>query len=186
MTQKTILGNKISAVSNKDKNQKKGRVVYGFHPSPFGECFVALFEESICAFHFIGRKNRQQILSSFQKKWKPAKIYQDQECTKRYVQKAFQNKKKMSLLLRGTTFQQKVWKTLLKIPRGTTVTYEAIAKKIKHPAATRAVANAIGANPIGYLIPCHRVIRKDGGLGGYRWGIQKKNAMLASEGKHSL
>ena len=85
--------------------------------------------------------------------------------------------------VQGTAFQHKVWQALLTIPLGTTTTYQVIADAIDYPKAVRAVANAIGANPIAWLIPCHRVVRSDGGLGGYRWGIQRKSAMLAWEQK---
>jgi AraC family transcriptional regulator of adaptative response/methylated-DNA-[protein]-cysteine methyltransferase len=83
----------------------------------------------------------------------------------------------------GTPFQQKVWKELCKIPYGQTRTYEDIAKKIGKPKAIRAVANAIGANTLAVTVPCHRVIRKDGSLGGYRWGIAKKKKLLEMEKK---
>lgn len=83
----------------------------------------------------------------------------------------------------GTPFQQKVWKELCKIPVGQTRTYEDIAKKIGKPSAIRAVANAIGKNTLPVVVPCHRVIRKDGTLGGYRWGIEKKKRLLAREAR---
>lgn len=89
--------------------------------------------------------------------------------------------------VQGTAFQHQVWQALLELPLGSTTTYQAIADAIGRPKAVRAVANAIGANPIAWLIPCHRVIRSDGGLGGYRWGVQRKRAMLAWEHQqHSL
>lgn len=84
--------------------------------------------------------------------------------------------------LSGTAFQKKVWAALLTIPKGQTRTYKEIAVSIGHPRALRAVGSAIGANPIAVEIPCHRVIRSDGGLGGYRWGLDKKRALLKSEG----
>jgi methylated-DNA-[protein]-cysteine S-methyltransferase len=86
--------------------------------------------------------------------------------------------------LKGTPFQRKVWAGLLKIPRGKTVTYKELAKIIGKPMAVRAVANAVGANPIAPHIPCHRVIRSDGKLGGYsgKGGIKTKKALLAKEG----
>ncbi len=82
----------------------------------------------------------------------------------------------------GTPFQQKVWGELLKIPKGKVCTYEYIARKIGNPKAVRAVGTAIGKNNLPVIVPCHRVIRKDGTLGGYRWGIEKKRKLLESEG----
>jgi AraC family transcriptional regulator, regulatory protein of adaptative response / methylated-DNA-[protein]-cysteine methyltransferase len=85
--------------------------------------------------------------------------------------------------LRGTAFQQRVWQALRAIPRGATATYTEIAKRIGRPRAVRAVAQACAANPVAVAIPCHRVVRRDGGLGGYRWGIERKQALLAREAK---
>ncbi len=85
----------------------------------------------------------------------------------------------------GTDFQREVWRALLAIPPGTVTTYQTIAETVGRPKAVRAVANAIAANPIAWLIPCHRVIRSDGGIGGYRWGLERKCAMLAWEQQKS-
>jgi len=89
----------------------------------------------------------------------------------------------LPLDIRGTAFQRRVWQTLCQIPAGTTVTYSEIAKRIGRPKASRAVAAACAANKIGVAIPCHRVVRKDGSLTGYRWGIERKRALLAMEAK---
>jgi AraC family transcriptional regulator of adaptative response/methylated-DNA-[protein]-cysteine methyltransferase len=88
---------------------------------------------------------------------------------------------RLSLLLHGTPFQVQVWQALLRIPRGAVTSYQALANHIGKPNASRAVGTANGANPISYLIPCHRVIRKSGALGGYRWGLGRKLAMLSQE-----
>lgn len=89
---------------------------------------------------------------------------------------------KVPLDIRGTAFQQSVWGMLRKIPAGTTASYTQIAQQIGHPTATRAVAQACAANPIAIVVPCHRVVRSDGGLSGYRWGVQRKRALLEREG----
>jgi AraC family transcriptional regulator, regulatory protein of adaptative response / methylated-DNA-[protein]-cysteine methyltransferase len=89
----------------------------------------------------------------------------------------------LPLDIRGTAFQRRVWQALCQIPAGTTVTYSEIAKRIGTPKASRAVAGACAANKIAVAIPCHRVVRKDGSLGGYRWGIERKRALLAMEAK---
>jgi len=85
--------------------------------------------------------------------------------------------------VRGTSFQRRVWQALREIPAGTTVTYSEIAKRIGAPTAIRAVASACAANKLAVAIPCHRVIRKDGSLAGYRWGIERKRALLRKEAK---
>jgi AraC family transcriptional regulator of adaptative response/methylated-DNA-[protein]-cysteine methyltransferase len=84
--------------------------------------------------------------------------------------------------IRGTAFQAKVWETLRRIPRGETRSYAQIAREMKQPKAVRAVARAIARNPVAVIVPCHRVVRSDGSLGGYRWGLKRKEQLLASEG----
>ena len=88
----------------------------------------------------------------------------------------------LSLDIRGTAFQQRVWSALRRIEIGTSATYKEIAEIIGAPTSARAVGRAIGANPIAVLVPCHRVLRADGGLGGYRWGVERKRTLLESEG----
>ena len=88
----------------------------------------------------------------------------------------------LPLDLRGTAFQQRVWTAIRDIPRGATASYGELAKRIGHPTATRAVAQACAANPVAVAIPCHRVVRRDGGLSGYRWGAERKQALLRREG----
>lgn len=90
--------------------------------------------------------------------------------------------KEQSIFNKGTPFQQSVWNELLKIPRGETRTYEDIARAIGKPKAVRAVGTAVGKNSLAVIVPCHRVIRKDGSIGEYRWGIAKKKKLLESEG----
>ena len=88
----------------------------------------------------------------------------------------------LPLDLRGTAFQQRVWRALCDIPPGSTATYTEIARRIGAPNAVRAVGHACGANPVAVAIPCHRVVRTDGSLAGYRWGVERKRALLAREG----
>jgi len=84
--------------------------------------------------------------------------------------------------LRGTAFQRQVWRALQRVPAGTTTTYQELAARIGRPQASRAVGQAVGANPVAVLIPCHRVLRSDGGLSGFRWGVERKRQLLAREG----
>ncbi|MCK0106320.1 methylated-DNA--[protein]-cysteine S-methyltransferase [Marinobacter sp. S0848L] len=87
------------------------------------------------------------------------------------------------LVLEGTGFQKQIWQALQAIPPGQTITYSELASQLNKPNAVRAVANACGANRLAIIVPCHRVVRSDGGLGGYRWGIERKQALLNREAK---
>ncbi len=162
-------------------------IEYGFHPTPFGECFMALTDRGICGLQFLDEADRKVVQESFQKTWKNAKLYQNQNSTRKIVEDIFSQpasrskKKPVKLLYQGTNFQLKVWEALLRIAPGKAVTYKTIAEWIGSPLAVRAVGSAVGKNSIAYLIPCHRVIRSMGFLGGYRWGIGRKRAMLAKE-----
>jgi len=91
-------------------------------------------------------------------------------------------KPEVPLDMQGTSFQREVWRALMDIPAGETRTYSQVAEAIGRPAAVRAVASAVGANRLAVIVPCHRVVRKDGGLGGFHWGVERKAALLASEG----
>jgi AraC family transcriptional regulator of adaptative response/methylated-DNA-[protein]-cysteine methyltransferase len=105
----------------------------------------------------------------------------DDAAVKPLLEVIFSRSGRLSVDLLGTNFQLKVWEALLRIPPGRIAFYEDVARAIGAPEATRAVASAIGRNPVSLLIPCHRVIRKTGAFGGYRWGLEKKRAMLAWE-----
>lgn len=160
------------------------KILYGFHPSPFGACLVAVTERGICHLAFAGRGDRKKIVSDLRKQWRNAEVREDQEATRPYMERilgAALSKSLLPLHLRGTNFQIKVWQALLKIPRGRVVSYENVAHQIGRPDAVRAVANAVAQNPVAFLIPCHRVIRKSGALGGYHWGSARKRAILAWE-----
>lgn len=162
-------------------------IAYGFHPTPFGECFIALTDRGICSLQFLDKADRKAVQESFQKIWKNARLYQHQGSAQKVIADIFirttskSKKKAVKLFYQGTPFQMKVWEALLKIAPGNAVTYKTIAQWIGAPLAVRAVGSAVGRNPIAYLIPCHRVIRSMGLLGGYRWGIGRKKAMLAKE-----
>jgi AraC family transcriptional regulator of adaptative response/methylated-DNA-[protein]-cysteine methyltransferase len=162
--------------------KEKGRglkIEYGFHPTPFGECLIAVTPRGICHLSFI--EERRDSIDTLRKNWTNATITIHQERTKAAVQKIFTSGGQVNLLCGGTNFQTKVWEALLKIPRGSVVTYKMLAEKIGCPKASRAVGSAVGKNSIAYLIPCHRVIRGVGQVGQYRWGAARKKAMLGLE-----
>jgi AraC family transcriptional regulator of adaptative response/methylated-DNA-[protein]-cysteine methyltransferase len=150
---------------------------HGTHPSPFGDCLIGVTPLGVCWLSF---PKSEQDDDTFQKLWPRAQFRHDPEATGRIVKRIFTGGE-VDLHLIGTNLQIKVWEALMRIPAGAVTTYEAIATQVHTPAATRAVANAVANNRISYLIPCHRVIRKTGGFGGYRWGLPRKRAMLAWE-----
>lgn len=160
------------------------RIAYGFHPSPFGECLLAATERGICAMSFVTRGNRKEVLKDLLRRWPGAELVEDSKTAGRYLGRVFPKSNhhaKLPLDLRGTNFQIKVWQALLEIPPGAVVPYEELATHVGNPKAFRAVGSAIGQNPIAFIIPCHRVIRKVGSIGGYHWGTERKRAMLAWE-----
>lgn len=168
------------------KTSGKGlQISYGFHETPFGECFIAVTDRGICAMAFVDEASRDEQLIFLAKKWHHASIMADQEATEKYVKRIFEKENdalgKLPLVVQGTNFQVKVWEALLAIPNGAVTTYQQIAKSIGSPGAVRAVGTAVGDNPIAYLIPCHRVIRKEGMLGEYRWGSLRKKALIGWE-----
>jgi len=160
------------------------KVRYGFYRSPFGDCLVAVTDRGITNLAFIQPGKRAIAVRDLKMEWKRADIAEDPATTKPYVEKIFRPGRaggKVDLFVKGTNFQIKVWKALLRIPRGAVISYEAVARQIGRPKAVRAVANAVANNPIAFLIPCHRVILKSGAFGGYRWGSTRKKAILAWE-----
>jgi AraC family transcriptional regulator of adaptative response/methylated-DNA-[protein]-cysteine methyltransferase len=180
----------IEAVTPQEfKSSGKGLDIrYGIHETPFGNCFMAVTDRGICAMAFIDDLSRDEQLIQLAKKWHHAHIAEDPQTTRQYIDRIFHPKKKpaekIPLLVQGTNFQLKVWEALLNIPQGAVTTYQQIAKSIGNPTAVRAVGTAVGDNPIAYLIPCHRVIRKEGVLGQYRWGSLRKKALIGWEAAH--
>lgn len=160
-------------------------ISYGFHQTPFGECFLGATDRGVCAMAFVDETSRDLQLIQLARKWHHATIRPDALVTGMYLQRIFSpgdsSLDKLPLLVQGTNFQLKVWEALLSIPQGAVTTYQQIAQRIGHPKAVRAVGTAVGDNPIAYLIPCHRVIRKEGVLGEYRWGSLRKKALIGWE-----
>lgn len=157
---------------------------YGVFPTPFGDCLLGVTERGICHLGFIQGKEGD-ALDEMVDHWQLARIVEDHGATAHLVESVFRLGQAPStpihILLKGTNFQIKVWEALLRIPGGGVSTYEAIARQIGHPRAVRAVGSAVASNPIPVLIPCHRVIRKLGEFGNYRYGTTRKRAMLAWE-----
>ncbi len=158
---------------------------YGFHPTPFGECLLALTGRGICHLGFVQAGGRERALARLRAEWPGAALREDPQATRPYVQQVFNPPggrwEALPLLLHGTNFQIKIWEALLRIPTGSLVSYENVAAAIGMPSAARAVGQAIGRNPLAVIIPCHRVIRKDGEIGSYRYGSARKKALLGWE-----
>ncbi|HHP7232640.1 MAG TPA: bifunctional transcriptional activator/DNA repair enzyme AdaA [Xenococcaceae cyanobacterium] len=178
---------KIEAVTPSEYKQAgQGLTIfYGFHETPYGEAFVALTVRGVCKLCFVETKARFEPLKDLHQDWHNAKIIEDSIQTKLIVKRLFSrqplDKTPLSLWVCGTNFQINVWKALLNIQPGQVTSYGEIAKAIAKPKAARAVGTAIGSNPVGLIIPCHRVIRQSGELGGYQWGETRKLAILARE-----
>jgi AraC family transcriptional regulator of adaptative response/methylated-DNA-[protein]-cysteine methyltransferase len=155
---------------------------YGLHASPFGRCLIAVTERGICHFGFV-QSSEGDAIDDLVADWKNARMIEDRVFTAPLVEPIFDlgYRSRLNIHLRGTNFQLKVWEALLQIPAGAVTTYEGLAEQIGRPTATRAVGSAIGHNPIAVLIPCHRVIRKVGDIGNYRYGSLRKKALLAYE-----
>lgn len=161
-------------------------VQYGFHPTPFGDCLIAITPRGICHLAFVAPMTREQAMARLEHDWPLATFVADQRATRAAAAKAFpppgtNEIPSLSLHVKGTNFQLKVWRALLEIPAGEATTYGAIATQLGAAKASRAVGTAVGANPVSYLIPCHRVIRASGELGGYAWGVERKKVMLRRE-----
>ena len=158
---------------------------YGIHPTPFGKCLIATTERGICHLSFV-QASEGDAIDSLVTDWKQANMIEDHQATVQLIEPIFDLRyshrgKPLNVHLRGTNFQLKVWEALLQIPAGEVTTYAGIASRIGNPNATRAVGTAVGHNPIAVLIPCHRVIRKVGEFGNYRYGALRKKALLARE-----
>ncbi len=155
---------------------------YGEHDSPFGRLFMAVTPMGICKLSFPDDTEHGDLLKSLKHTWPGTTFKQDYQATAPIAAALFQPEHTLThrfpVVLKGSKFQLKVWKTLLEIPMGKVCSYGQIARAIGQPKASRAVGSAVAANPVAYLIPCHRVIRSSGAVGNYRWGESRKRAML--------
>lgn len=161
-------------------------IIYGIHSSPLGYCLLALSPRGLCHLAFFDTPQEQQMLiNEFHQQWHHADIREDSSKTAAVCSQIFSSThdrpSDIKLLLQGTHFQMQVWQALLAIPYGNVCSYQDIANAMDKPSAVRAVASAIAKNNIAYLIPCHRVIRNSGVINHYRWGANRKMALLARE-----
>lgn len=163
------------------------RIEYGFHETPFGQCLIGVTERGICWLSFMSLdEDGRMELEKMKLHWHNSVFHQDQKLTHEFVHSIFDHsgataRQKLHVFVKGTNFQVKVWEALLRIPMGDVTTYQRIAERIHQPKAMQAVGSAVGSNHIAYLIPCHRVIRKDGILGEYRWDALRKKTIIGWE-----
>lgn len=165
-------------------------MAYGFHATPFGEALAMATKRGLAGLAFVeGEKGgtREGVLAEMMHRWPACQFLETPERTAPHVGQIFTSvanrggEQHVRLVLIGTDFEVRVWETLLKIPVGRAVSYGDIARHIGCPKASRAVGTAVGRNPVSFVVPCHRVMRADGGLGGYHWGVTRKRAIIGWE-----
>lgn len=168
-------------------------IAYGFTETPFGTALIGQSPRGICHLRFVdgapGMDGTAVAEAELATEWPLATRRRDDDGARLIARTIFADAPDrahapaapLALWLKGTNFQLQVWQALLRLPAGWVTTYGELARKLGKPGAARAVGSAVGANPVGWLIPCHRVIRETGALGGYRWGLVRKRAMLVRE-----
>ncbi len=162
------------------------QIDYGFHATPFGECLLARTARGICGLYFVNGRQRKAAFNQLKANWPQAELRQAPAATAPLIARIFslaagRKIAPLHLFIKGTNFQIKVWEALLRIPVGALVSYEGLAAHLGMPRAARAVGNAVAKNPVSFIIPCHRVVRKVGETGNYGGGPLRKKAMLAWE-----
>jgi AraC family transcriptional regulator of adaptative response/methylated-DNA-[protein]-cysteine methyltransferase len=164
-------------------------IAYGFHTTPFGEAVVLATRRGVAGIAFVDEdagQTRSEALADMTRRWPAACFTEAPHSTAPYATAVFDPatwtpERPVRLVLIGTDFEVRVWETLLRIPMGRAVTYADIARHLGQPTAARAVGSAVGRNPISFVVPCHRVLRGDGNLGGYHWGLTRKLALIGWE-----
>ncbi len=158
---------------------------HGLQPTPFGDALVLLTDRGVCGFEFVD-DDHGAALSAAKREWPLSKFITAPSETAALVAGLFAgDRARPALLLRGSRFQTKVWSALLQLPEGRVVSYGGVANAIGAPGAGRAVGQAVARNPVALLVPCHRVLKQNGAVTGYRWGDERKRALLAWEAARS-
>lgn len=175
-------------VLSREENLSAGKgwtMEYGFANSPFGTCFVAATPCGICCFQFVD-DNAEEILTAHQLEWPKADHVRNDSMAASVIKDVMSYQKTdnispLKLHVKGTLFQEEVWNALLAIPFGTVVSYSKLAQLIHRDTAVRAVASAVARNPVGLIIPCHRVVRSGGYIGQYHWRSERKQLIIMWE-----
>lgn len=159
---------------------------YGFHLSPFGVALIMVTDRGLAGLAFNDAGSERAAFANMSSRWPNAAYVEDMAATAPYAARIFDPAKwradqPLRVVMIGTDFQVRVWEALLKIPMGKARSYSSIAAEIGSPSASRAVGAAIGANPLSFVVPCHRAIGKSGALTGYHWGLTRKRAILGWE-----
>jgi AraC family transcriptional regulator of adaptative response/methylated-DNA-[protein]-cysteine methyltransferase len=165
------------------------QMAWGFHPSPFGDALLIATERGLAGLAFVDEdkeQSREDALADMQERWPRARFVAAPERTAPLARRVFDPAawhpdRPVRLVMIGTDFEVRVWEALLAIPMGRAVSYQDIARHLGQPTAARAVGSAVGRNPISFVVPCHRVLRGDGSLGGYHWGLTRKRALIGWE-----
>lgn len=161
-------------------------ITWGYAESPLGLALIAATPRGICALSFLENQSDEGPLTRLKKEWCSATLQRDDTRAEELSALIFSGFRgeiadPIHVYVQGTNFQIRVWRALLDIPSGEISSYGEIAEKVQSPRASRAVGGAVGANPVAVLIPCHRVLRANGDLGGYHWGLERKRILLALE-----
>jgi AraC family transcriptional regulator of adaptative response/methylated-DNA-[protein]-cysteine methyltransferase len=160
---------------------------YGFHASPFGKALVMVAPLGLAGLGFADPGEEEAALTDMKRRWPKADFTHDEAATAPFARRIFDPEhwsaeQPLNIVLIGTDFEVRVWRTLLTVPMGCTTTYSEVARHVGNPKASRAVGAAVGRNPISFVVPCHRVLGRSGALTGYHWGLTRKQAMLGWEG----
>lgn len=162
---------------------------YGFTATPFGEALIAASSRGLTHLAFVDAGQGESAVSELKERWQNADFVRDDDRAQEFAQQIWgsdaKGARKLRLHVAGTNFQLKVWQALLDSGPQSRTTYSALATAMGENGSARAVGNAVGANPVGWLIPCHNVLRRDGALGGYHWGEDRKRAILAWNSLHN-
>jgi AraC family transcriptional regulator of adaptative response/methylated-DNA-[protein]-cysteine methyltransferase len=159
---------------------------YGFHLSPFGVALIMVTDRGLAGLAFNDAGNERAAFADMSSRWPNATYVEDMAATAPYAARIFdpakwRGEQPLRVVMIGTDFQLRVWEALLRIPMGHARSYSSIASQIGAPAASRAVGAAVGANPLSFVVPCHRAVGKSGALTGYHWGLTRKRAILGWE-----
>jgi AraC family transcriptional regulator of adaptative response/methylated-DNA-[protein]-cysteine methyltransferase len=169
------------------KVRGKGLTIsYGFHDCPFGRALIMVTDLGLCGLAFADPGEERKTLADMSARWPDATFLEAPQATAGYAQRIFEvenwrSDQPLRVVFIGSDFEIRVWQTLLRIPLGKASTYSDIASHLGKPSAARAVGTAVGKNPISFVVPCHRVLGKSGGLCGYHWGLTRKRAILGWE-----
>lgn len=169
------------------KNRGEGLTIrYGYHPSPFGIALIMITDRGLAGLSFNDPGDERAAFADMSGRWPNATYIEDMAATTPYAARIFDPSRwradqPLRVVMIGTDFQVRVWEALLSIPMGRARTYSALAEQIGEPKASRAVGAACGANPVSFVVPCHRALAKSGALTGYHWGLTRKRAILGWE-----